>query len=144
MGDDFYISQYVDFPEEHAKETEECTDRFCGVVRKSHNFYKVWNRGCEICDNELAKVRGGGLLAGLLLLGGARGRASLPPCRLSRTMKRLPPFPSKPFQRHPPPAICHLPLPSHSTDAGWRTLRRSARRWRACATASQRLWTGAG
>ena len=31
--------------------------RFCAVVRKTNNSYKVWNRGCEICDNELAKYR---------------------------------------------------------------------------------------
>ena len=59
MGDDFFISQYFDFPEEYdnTKKGEGLKDRFCGVVRKSNNLYRVWNRGCEICDNELAKYR---------------------------------------------------------------------------------------
>lgn len=56
VKEDFYISQYIDFPEEHKTNQTENADRFCGVVSKNGNTYHVWNRGCEICDNELAKV----------------------------------------------------------------------------------------
>jgi len=111
IGDDFYISQYAEFPDlVTAKNIHQHTQSACGVLhfctcrtknpashkrrgrgRKSGRLsrFQLWSTSCDYCDNALAKYVCGPAAADASALGNSRNGSQTPAEAEVAALKRL-------------------------------------------------------